>query len=379
MEDNNINEFSDKDLQEKLEDINKQIEESLKISNDRLNQKIKIATNELNQKIKEIKERNFRINYNISPIIRIYHDPKQEPELNYIINPILLILANLETITQFIFFGQIDEILEKVNGLVNENIIKYFKELMIQMRTPNVNPNYNQIHQYFKNKVQTNEKYLSQKPDFWFKEILIDLEFYIDLGKSNDIENIITNNFVFTLCEIEKCVNCNYKNKIPKDGEKIIDFTYNSEYEIGGEELNNVFNYLYFGESKPIQSKYCPKCNSDLSISKSFHKTGKYLIIHLNQKKAKKRLNFLQNLKIQNNSEEEKTYEYELISALSDINIDLNYKENMNKFSIFIKNYINNQCFKVIQGKPGNINEKFNEEISKHNPNILVYKKIEQK
>ena len=372
MEVNNINEFIDKDLKEKLEDINKAIEESIKISNDRLNQKIKIVSKELKQKIKK---RNFRI----YPIIKIDHDPKLEPELNYIINPILLILANLETITQFIFSEQIDEILEKINKKEKENIIRYFTELIIQMRDSKVeNPNYNHMHQYFKNKVQSNIEYLSQKPDFWFRLILKEIEYNIDLVKSNDIENIITNDFVLTLCEIEECDMCNYKNKIPKEKEIIINLTFDSEIEYV-EELNNVFNNLYFGDRIKSQTKYCPNCSYNLSTSKSFDKTGKYLIINLNQKKNTMKLQFLQNLKIKNNIEGEKTYEYELISALADINISSDYKGNMNKYSIFLKNFISNQCYKIVQGNTDKIKGKINEEISGHNPNILIYKKIEQK
>ena len=85
-------------------------------------------------------------------------------------------------------------------------------------------------------------------------------------------------------------------------------------------------------------------------------------------------LHFLQNLKIKNNSNE-KEYEYELIAALSGINTNLNYTENMNKSIVFVKNFINNNYFEIVQGKPEKINGKFNEEISKQKPNVLIFKK----
>ena len=374
MEINDINEFNDNELKKKLEDINNEIDTILKISNDKLNQKIKIVSNELKQKIKE---RRFKYieNFRIVPIIHIKHDPSQKLELNYIINPILLILANLKVITKFINAEKTNEILKRVNNIEKENIIQYFRDLMIQMRDRYIdNPNYNLIHQYFKNKEKSNAEYLSQDPGYWFRLILYQIEYNIDLVKSNDIENVITNNFVFTLCEIEECGFCKYKNKIPKEKEIIINLTFDSKVEYV-EELNNVFNSLYFGDRMKSQSKYCPNCSSNLNISKSFDKTGKYLIINLNQKNNTMKLQFSQNLKIYDNMKE-KTYEYKLISALTDININTNCIGNMNKYSLFMKNYINNQCYKIVQGNPDIIKGKINEEINGHNPNILIYKKI---
>ena len=372
MEVNNLNNINDEELKKKLENINQQIEVALKDSTDKLNQKMKNAVKKLKKKIKEIKFEYIN-NFREHPIIRIKCEP--EANFNYIINPILLILANLKVITEFTYSRKTKEILKRINEFDKENIIQYFIDLMTWMRdSKEGNPNYSHIHQYFKSQ-KSEANYLSQDPGYWFNLILLQIECNIDLVKQNDIENIITNKFAFTLCEIEECQQCHYKNKIFSNKKFIvIDLPIESNFDIE-DELNNVLYNLYFGEKRKNLSKYCPNCQYiNLSSSRSFAKTGKYLIINLCRKNDRMQLHFLQNLIIKNNSNE-KEYEYELIAALSGINTNLNYIENMNKSIVFVKNFINNNYFEIVQGKPEKINGKFNEEISKQKPNVLIFKK----
>ena len=371
MEANNINDINDEELKNRLANIKEQIEDELKNSNDRLNQKMKLAFKEIKNQINKYRFSNIK-DFREHPIIRIKYGP--EANFNYIINPILLILANLKVITEFTYSRKTEKILKRINEIDKDNIIQYFINLMSWMRdNKELDPNFRQIHQYFKNP-KSNAAYLCQDPGYWFNLILSQLEYNIDLVKSNDIENIITNNFAFILCEIEECPLCPHKNKIKKEKKLIIDLSLESNFNCI-DELNDDFNNLYFGEKIKDPLRSCPKCTSNLTISKAFYKTGKYMIINLYRKNDMMKLEFFKNLKIKENSKEkEYEYEYELISALAGININLNYTQNMGKSVIFVKNFISGDYFEIVEGNPTKI-VKFKEETSKQNPNILIYKK----
>ena len=362
------NEFIDKELTKKLNDINKQIEEAIKTSNDNINQRIKLASKELKKKLKKNifqKIKNFR---NI-PLIKINHF--QEQNINYVINPTILILASLKVITNFIYAEKTKEILKRINNIDNQNFIIYFIALLKCMRDDRImNPDYSFIHQYFKN-ANPNLKinYLSLNPGYWINQILLLIEYNINLVKSNDIENIITKKFGSFFCEIEECDSCGYKKKVPKNKSLIINIILNSEEQYA-DELKNNFNALVLGERVISPSKYCPKCSYNLTIYKSFDKTCKYLIINIDRNNRNKMtLTLDQNLKIHDNTDN-KDYEYELISALTIFDI--------NSSILFIKDF-NNQWNKLAQGLPQKINENIKGEISKQNPNILIYKKILKK
>ena len=84
---------------------------------------------------------------------------------------------------------------------------------------------------------------------------------------------------------------------------------------------------------------------------------------------------------IETQNHEHKKYEYELISALCDINttnINLNVINEINKqsFKLFFKNFINDKWFKIININPEEFNGNIQAEISNYKPNILIYKKI---
>ena len=53
-----------------------------------------------------------------------------------------------------------------------------------------------------------------------------------------------------------------------------------------------------FGEKIKDPLRSCPKCTSNLTISKAFYKTGKYMIINLYRKNDMMKLEFFKNLTI---------------------------------------------------------------------------------
>ena len=356
-------EFNDEELNKKLEGINKQMEEALQNSNARINQKIKFAIKEFKKVIKKRKEQNLK-NIRAVPFIQI----NPESNINYVINPTLLVLASLKVIKNFIYSEEAKEILKRINQFDNQNYIIFFNALMISMRDDRVKkPDFTFVHQYFK---QPNPyykiNYLSPDPAYWFNLILFILKNNIDFVKSNDIENIITKKFEFNLCKIEKCDTCGYSKKYPEDGKFVISLDLHSDEEYA-EELNNVFNPFALGERVKSQSKNCPNCTLNLFIYKSFDKTSKYLIINVKRQNDKMKLTLEKNLKIYDDSEK-KEYEYEITSSLTILNL--------NNSILFIHDFINNRWYKVVQGALNNIENNIREEISTQNPNILIYKKI---
>ena len=365
-------EINDIELNNKLGNINKQIEEALKTSHDRLNQKIITATKELKKKIGKKKFENMK-DFRDEPLIKL----KLDLNYNYIVNPIMLMLANLKVITKFIYSKKSKEILIGLNelGIEQQNFIKYFIALMLEMRDKNnISQNFAPIHQYF----HSYTIYKSQEPYDWFKFILEQIESNINLVDPNDINNIITKNFSLILNNIEKCNVCfQYEKIISKEKVLVANLTLFSQIPYT-DELNNIFKNFLIGEKEESQTKHCPRCSSFLSLSKTLYKTSKYLVINLDRKKdpnKNMKLSFKENLKIADDYEK-KEYEYELLSALTGININLSYVENMNKIVLFIKNYIKNVWYRLNEGKYVLINENISEIIKDQNPNILIYKRL---
>ena len=366
-----INEINDKELKKNLDDINNLIEAALKKSNDNINEKLKSLSQEVKKKLKKNKYKNMK-NFRNIPFIKINH--VQEQNINYVINPVILILASLKPITNFIYAEKTKEIL-KIIG--NQNFILYFNALLKDMRDDRVmNPDYSLIHQYFKiPNPNLKINYLCLNPGSWINQILMLLESNINIVKLNNInniENIITKKFRSFFCQIEECDQCGFKDKIPKENNSLVINIILNSAEQYSDELSNNFNALVLGERIINPSKYCQRCEYNLTIYKLFDKTSKYLIINIERKNNNKMtLTFEQNLKIFDNTDN-KEYEYELISALTIIDID--------SIILFIKDF-NNQWNKLAQGLPQkiNINENVKREISKQNPNILIYKKILKK
>ena len=367
-----INEFNDIGLKQKLIEFNQQIEAAIKKSTDNINQKMKSVSKELKKMLKRNKLENIK-NFRDIPSIAINH--VKETNINYVINPTILILANLKVITNFIYAEKTKEILKGITQIDNQSFIIYFIALLKDMRDNRImSPNYNLIHQYFKNaNPNLGINYLCSDPGYWIKIILSLLENNIDLAKSNvieDIENIITKKFGSFFCQNEECFQCGHKDKIPNRKSLIIPIILDSEV-LCSYELNNIFNLLVLGERATNPSKYCPKCHGNLSIYKSIDKTSKYLIINIKRTNNNKMtLKFNENLKIYDDTDNIE-YKYESISALTILDVNLS--------TLFIKD-LNNQWNRLPQKLPQNINENIiKEEISKQNPNIIIYKKISNK
>ena len=175
MEDINKN---DKELNQKLEDINQKMKEVLENSTKEISRKIDIAKQEIKKRINE-KQNFIKKLKEFREIPKIHMVINSEEVLNNIINPILFCLANLEVITEFTLENT-NEKRELLKKLIEGNhFVPKFIELMQNMRNNNaINPNYNNVHQYLKNKVNN---YMSQSPDSIINSILGLLEKEINL------------------------------------------------------------------------------------------------------------------------------------------------------------------------------------------------------
>ena len=112
-----------------------------------------------------------------------------------------------------------------------------------------------------------------------------------------------------------------------------------------------------------------------------------YLIFNLNREddpEKKMKLKYKIPLKL-NEEKSNKEYHYELILALVNINTNIKGKSdpeiksinaiNKEVFQLYFKNFINDKSYRIINGKLEEFNGDINIEISKHNPNILIYKR----
>ena len=65
---------------------------------------------------------------------------------------------------------------------------------------------------------------------------------------------------------------------------------------------------------------------------------------------------------------------------MADKNIKIQDKDNIdinkqNKYILYFKNFINTKWYKLVNGKREDILGNIQDDINKHNPNILIYKK----
>ena len=129
---------------------------------------------------------------------------------------------------------------------------------------------------------------------------------------------------------------------------------------------------------------FCPKCNVNMDVFMKIEEPKNYLIFNLtkNEKiKNTEKLIYSNNITLTEEKEGKKyNYEYELISALADKNIKIQDKDNIdinkqNKYILYFKNFINTKWYKLVNGKREDILGNIQDDINKHNPNILIYKK----
>ena len=353
--------------------ISKKIESSKKEISERMIEKKNFL-----KKLKDIRDiPNIRIRFN------------SEINLNYIINPILFCLANLEIFNEFILSEKKQEIFSKFQG--QNSLTVLFFHLLEEMRKINViSTNEISIHNFLGDKL---ENYLTQDPGVIIKSILslIDEEMKLaNINIENRFSNLIPNNFSITLKTIKKCNACLHKEEISKEKKYVIDlFLFHTDFNIV-EPLQSVFNNLLSENDELNIDKLCKRCRYETIIIKEIENLNKYLIINLNREKDPNntmKLIYSETLNLIEEKEDgtNKKYQYKLISVLSDINSNITnlamaqqlsiIQINKISFKIFFRNFINDKWYKILDNEPPKLFENIEEEINKNMPNILIYKR----
>ena len=353
--------------------ISKKIESSKKEISERMIEKKNFL-----KKLKDIRDiPNIRIRFN------------SEINLNYIINPILFCLANLEIFNEFILSEKKQEIFSKFQG--QNSLTVLFFHLLEEMRKINViSTNEISIHNFLGDKL---ENYLTQDPGVIIKSILslIDEEMKLaNINIENRFSNLIPNNFSITMKTIKKCNACLHKEEISKEKKYVIDlFLFHTDFNIV-EPLQSVFNNLLSENDELNIDKLCKRCRYETIIIKEIENLNKYLIINLNREKDPNntmKLIYSETLNLLEEKEDgtNKKYQYKLISVLSDINSNITnlamaqqlsiIQINKISFKIFFRNFINDKWYKILDNETPKLFENIEEEINKFMPNILIYKR----
>ena len=353
--------------------ISKKIESSKKEISERMIEKKNFL-----KKLKDIRDiPNIRIRFN------------SEINLNYIINPILFCLANLEIFNEFILSEKKQEIFSKFQG--QNSLTVLFFHLLEEMRKINViSTNEISIHNFLGDKL---ENYLTQDPGVIIKSILslIDEEMKLaNINIENRFSNLIPNNFSITMKTIKKCNACLHKEEISKEKKYVIDlFLFHTDFNIV-EPLQSVFNNLLSENDELNVDKICKMCGYETIIIKEIENLNKYLIINLNREKDPNntmKLIYSETLNLIEEKEDgtNKKYQYKLISVLSDININITnlamaqqlsiIQINKISFKIFFRNFINDKWYNILDNETPKLFENIEEEINKFMPNILIYKR----
>ena len=369
----------DNEIKQKLENINEKIRESLDHISNEVGKKIEAAKQQIKSRVKQ--------KHNFNKILKDYREipniqmmPNTQDNFNYIINPILFSLANLEIISQFCLLDD-QERKELMKRIGNEYFITKFIDLMKNMRTNNVpNPNYQLVHQHLR-ALNMND-YMNQDPALIINSILIIIQNEINIA--NNYPNIITDYFTNILKISQYCQRCEGVVKISEVHKLVIDLFLREPDVVEDEALQSILqNLLMGGENNPGT---CGNCGGATDKTISLGGLKKYLIFNLNRKndifrKMKIKCSDPLKLEIKKDNKEYK-YEYELITVLADIDIDyyepqINLENNRTKIKVFFKNFINDNYYMKINGKYEAVSQQnFHEEISKHKPNILIYKII---
>jgi len=365
----------DKELKDKLESIKKIFDERYKNSLKNINEKI----NGLKKYISDNKKLNENNRLNIIPKIRLIPSMDNPNELlNYFINVILFIFANLEITNELCLGEEYKEILKKLPQNGEKCFTNLFIDLVSNMKIKNGNIDYQPIHNYLKNELK--ENYLNQNPKFLIRKFLIMIE--NDINKVNLLKNIITDNFCFVLKKIKTCNKCKLNILISEEKKISVDLFLKKSVSIKDmpKELKSNLKNLLLEKHMKL---FCPKCNENMDAYMKIEEPKKYLIFNLNKDEKIKntmKLIYSNNINLTEEKDGKKyKYEYELISALANKKIKINDKDiidinEQNKYILFMKNYINNKWYKYVNGKQKDIIGNIQEEINSKNPNILIYK-----
>jgi hypothetical protein len=372
----------------KYEDDENEINDIFKNMSKNISKKIESSKKEISERM--IEKKNFLKKLkDIRGIPNIRIRFNSEINLNYIINPILFCLANLEIFNEFILSEKKQEIFSKFQG--QNSLTVLFFHLLEEMRKINViSTNEISIHNFLGDKL---ENYLTQDPGVIIKSILslIDEEMKLaNINIENRFSNLIPNNFSITMKTIKKCNACLHKEEISKEKKYVIDlFLFHTDFNIV-EPLQSVFNNLLSENDELNIDKLCKRCRYETIIIKEIENLNKYLIINLNREKDPNntmKLIYSETLNLIEEKEDgtNKKYQYKLISVLSDINSNINnlamaqqlsiIQINKISFKIFFRNFINDKWYKILDNEPPKLFENIEEEINKFMPNILIYKR----
>lgn len=372
----------------KYEDDENEINDIFKNMSKNISKKIESSKKEISERM--IEKKNFLKKLkDIRGIPNIRIRFNSEINLNYIINPILFCLANLEIFNEFILSEKKQEIFSKFQG--QNSLTVLFFHLLEEMRKINViSTNEISIHNFLGDKL---ENYLTQDPGVIIKSILslIDEEMKLaNINIENRFSNLIPNNFSITMKTIKKCNACLHKEEISKEKKYVIDlFLFHTDFNIV-EPLQSVFNNLLSENDELNVDKICKMCGYETIIIKEIENLNKYLIINLNREKDPNntmKLIYSETLNLLEEKEDgtNKKYQYKLISVLSDINSNIKNLAmaqqlniiQINKicFKIFFRNFINDKWYKILDNEPPKLFENIEEEINKNMPNILIYKR----
>ena len=372
----------------KYEDEENEINDIFKNMSKNISKKIESSKKEISERM--IEKKNFLKKLkDIRGIPNIRIRFNSEINLNYIINPILFCLANLEIFNEFILSEKKQEIFSKFQG--QNSLTVLFFHLLEEMRKINViNTNEISIHNFLGDKL---ENYLTQDPGVIIKSILslIDEEMKLaNINIENRFSNLIPNNFSITMKTIKKCNACLHKEEISKEKKYVIDlFLFHTDFNIV-EPLQSVFNNLLSENDELNVDKICKMCGYETIIIKEIENLNKYLIINLNREKDPNntmKLIYSETLNLIEEKEDgtNKKYQYKLISVLSDINSNIKnlamvqqlsiIQINKISFKIFFRNFINDKWYKILDNEPPKLFENIEEEINKFMPNILIYKR----
>ena len=372
----------------KYEDDENEINDIFKNMSKNISKKIESSKKEISERM--IEKKNFLKKLkNIRDIPNIRIRFNSEINLNYIINPILFCLANLEIFNEFILSEKKQEIFSKFQG--QNSLTVLFFHLLEEMRKINViSTNEISIHNFLGDKL---ENYLTQDPGVIIKSILslIDEEMKLaNINIENRFSNLIPNNFSITMKTIKKCNACLHKEEISKEKKYVIDlFLFHTDFNIV-EPLQSVFNNLLSENDELNIDKLCKRCRYETIIIKEIENLNKYLIINLNREKDPNntmKLIYSETLNLIEEKEDgtNKKYQYKLISVLSDINSNIKnlamaqqlsiIQINKISFKIFFRNFINDKWYKILDNETPKLFENIEEEINKFMPNILIYKR----
>ena len=385
--------FKDDALDERLNSINQKFIEDIKKLTQKTFEQLEDTKYELTnicslnmQEKKIFFKKFFEKKYNMIPKIQIVPENNDNNDLNYFINVVLFIFANLENVAQFCLEEKYKEILKKLDNNNNNNFIVLFIDLIKNMYiTKNNNINIEPIHNFLKSELNKDFiSYLCQNPSILINKLLEYL--YKDIKKTNE-RNIIKNNFLSTLKTMKFCTKCKLLIEIQTEKKFVMNLylkeTINKEIH---EEMKSILKPLLLDEQLETKKFPCLTCKQDMTVYRTIENPKNYLIFNIEKSEKLKnpiKMKYSTNLKLTEvKNEKEYEFEYELIMALTDKKTNvLNPKDNNNiineqyNCALYFKNFIKDDWHCLINGKYEHFKGNIKNELNEKKPNILIYKK----